>query len=153
MSTVFYFIISHVMLTDEPVLCFWLVLPAQSAFAGFDEAASAFAAGDYDTALAEVLPLAEQVDPRSQYGMGVLYENGFAVTKDPLQAASWYRKAAEQGDIDALSNLGVPYQNGQGVVQDKVLALALYNGLGGLRRRKNNKSVTESYDPGQPNAA
>ena len=50
-------------------LCFCFVLSAQSAFAGFDEAAAAFAVGDYDKALKEIRPLAEQGDPRSQYAM------------------------------------------------------------------------------------
>ncbi|HQR51027.1 MAG TPA: tetratricopeptide repeat protein [Methylophilaceae bacterium] len=97
------------------VLCFCLALAVQPAFAGFDEAAAAFASGDYDRALKEVRPLAEKGDPRSQYAMGVLYENGFAVAKDLKQAAAWYLKAAKQGNSDAQYNLGAMYEHGVGM--------------------------------------
>jgi hypothetical protein len=83
--------------------------------AGFDEAAAAFAAADYDKAHAEVRPLAEQGDPRGQYGMGVLYENGFAVEKNPQQAAAWYLKAALQGNTAAQFNLGAMHEHGVGI--------------------------------------
>jgi len=97
------------------LLCLCLALTVQPAFAGFDEAAAAFAAGDYAKALKETRPLAEKGDPRSQYGMGVLYENGFGVTKDLKQAAAWYLKAAKQGNSDAQYNLGAMYEHGVGM--------------------------------------
>jgi TPR repeat protein len=92
-----------------------LVLAVQPAQAGFDEAAAAFAAGDYAKALQETRPLAQKGDPRSQYGMGVLYENGYGVTKDLKLAAAWYLKAAKQGDTDAQYNLGAMYEHGVGM--------------------------------------
>jgi len=97
------------------VFCFCLATALQPAFAGFDDAAAAFAAGDYEKALKETRPLADKGDPRSQYGMGVLYENGFAVEKDLPQAASWYQKAAEQGNSDAQFNLGAMNEHGVGM--------------------------------------
>jgi TPR repeat protein len=83
--------------------------------AGFEEAAAAFSAGDYDRALIEVRPLAEQGDPRGEYAMGVLYENGFAVEKNPPQAAAWYLKAALQGSTEAQFNLGAMHEHGVGI--------------------------------------
>ncbi len=98
-----------------PLFCLCLALTVQPTFAGFDEAAAAFAVGNYDKALEEVRPLAEQGDPRGQYAMGVLYENGFAVARDLPQAAAWYLKAAEQGNSDAQYNLGAMYEHGVGI--------------------------------------
>jgi len=92
-----------------------LALATPVAFAGFDEAAAAFAAGDYNKAFNETRPLAEKGDPRSQYAMGVLYENGFAVPKDLQQAAAWYLRAAKQGNTDAQYNLGAMYEHGVGM--------------------------------------
>ena len=92
-----------------------LTLLVQPAKAGFDEATAAFAVGDYPKALAEITPLAKQGDPRSQYAMGVLYENGFGVAIDTTVAASWYLKAAEQGNSDAQYNLGAMYEHGVGM--------------------------------------
>jgi TPR repeat protein len=36
-------------------------------------------------------------DVGAQYRLGQLYERGLGVSKDPDEAAKWYRKAAEQG--------------------------------------------------------
>jgi len=37
---------------------------------------------------------------------------------DPVEAAKWFRAAAEQGDTAAQFNLGVMYDTGRGVKQD-----------------------------------
>ena len=92
-----------------------LALIVQPAQAGFDEAAVAFAAGDYAKALQEIGPLVQEGDPRGQYAMGVLFENGYGVTKDLKQAADWYLKAAKQGNTDAQYNLGAMYEHGVGM--------------------------------------
>lgn len=97
------------------LFCSSLALTMQPALAGFDEAAAAFAAGDYNKTLQQSRPLAEKGDPRSQYAMGVLYENGLAVTKDLKLAAAWYLKAAKQGNADAQYNLGAMYEHGVGM--------------------------------------
>ena len=47
------------------LFCFCFALTVRPVFAGFDEAAAAFAVGDYVQALKEIRPLAEQGDPRS----------------------------------------------------------------------------------------
>lgn len=96
-------------------LCLLLALASPAVLAGFDEAAAAFATGNYAQAQAELGPLLENNDPRAQYSMGVLYENGFGVTKDLPQAAAWYLKAAEQGNSDAQFNLGAMHEHGVGM--------------------------------------
>ncbi len=94
------------------VLVLAVALPAH---ADFDHATVAFEKGDYAQALAELRPLAKQGDPRSQYAMGVMAENGFGMPKDLEQAAAWYRKAADQGNTDAQFNLGAMYEHGIGM--------------------------------------
>jgi TPR repeat protein len=92
-----------------------LAVLATPALAGFDEAAAAFAAGDYAKAQKELAPLLESKDPRAQYATGVLYENGFGVNKNLPQAADWYLQAAEQGNTDAQYNLGAMHEHGVGM--------------------------------------
>ncbi len=46
--------------------------------------------------------------------------------QDYIQAAFWYRKAADQGDDGAQNNLAILYDNGQGVPQDHVRAVHWY---------------------------
>jgi TPR repeat protein len=53
-----------------------------------------------------------------------LYDDGRGVPQDNLQAASWYRKAAEQGNADAQYSLGRLYYEGRGVPQDYAQAAA-----------------------------
>ncbi len=56
--------------------------------------------GDYETALNEWRPLAEQGNAKAQFNLGVMYENGKGVLQDHKAAVKWYRLAAEQGLAD-----------------------------------------------------
>jgi TPR repeat protein len=94
------------------------VAPAADFAKGFD----AYSAGDYDTALAEWKPLAEAGDANGQFGLGLLYSNGWGVEQDDALALKWYELAANQGHAEAQYNLGVMYMNGWGVEQDDALA-------------------------------
>ena len=40
--------------------------------------------------------------------------------QDHVEAARWYRKAADQGDAEAQFNLGCCFLNGEGVAQNPV---------------------------------
>ena len=83
--------------------------------AGYDEAWIAYSNQDYETALKELMPLAEQGDPRSQYVVGWMYRNGEGVAQDYKTAVKWYRLAAEQGHAEAQKSLGLMYQFGEGI--------------------------------------
>jgi len=52
-----------------------LVMLVGPARAGFDEGVAAYYRGDYETALKEFRPLAEQGDADAQYNLGVMYGN------------------------------------------------------------------------------
>jgi TPR repeat protein len=70
-----------------------------------------------------------EVDPHhaiAMYNLGIYYYKGEGVEKDAVQAAYWYRKAAEQGYAAAQHNLGGMYQNGEGVEKDAVQAAYWY---------------------------
>ena len=95
---------------------------ATPAWADFQVGLDAYLRGDYDTALAEFRPLAEQGYASAQYNLGVMYDNGLGVPQDYREAAKWYRFAAEQGKVKAQSNLASMYTHGQGVPEDYVLA-------------------------------
>lgn len=56
-------------------------------------------------------------DPVAQYKIGYHYYLGHGVALDYVQAAIWWRKAADQGYADAQNNLGVLYNSGKGVPQ------------------------------------
>ncbi len=100
---------------------------AAPAWAGFWDGVGAYNRGDYQTALREWTPVAEQGDGLAQNNLGILYDEGHGVAQDFARAAAWYRKAAEQGHDDAQNNLARLYENGLGVEQDLVRAHMWYN--------------------------
>jgi len=91
--------------------------------ADFAAGLEAYSIGDYETALAEWAPLAEQGDAGSQFGLGSLYANGWGVPLDDARALEWYERAANQGHAEAAYNISVMYQNGWGVEQSDAEAL------------------------------
>lgn len=62
------------------------------------------------------LALAHKGDADAQFGLALKYSLG--AVPDYLQAADWYRKAAEQNHGLAQFNLGMMYASGQGVERD-----------------------------------
>jgi TPR repeat protein len=49
----------------------------------------AFDDGEYEMALAEWLPLAEDEDAEARFQVGLLYRNGRGVLRDDSEAARW----------------------------------------------------------------
>jgi TPR repeat protein len=71
---------------------------------------------DYVRALDILLPLAKAGVAPAQNSVAILYSDGpFGITKDPQEAARWFRLAAEQGYPESEYAIGVLYRNG-GVV-------------------------------------
>ena len=85
--------------------------------AAADDAAAqrAYDNGDYETAYAQWLPLAEAGDANAQFAVGHMHANGFGVAMDDAETLKWYRLAAAQGHAEAQFNMGVMYSNGWGV--------------------------------------
>jgi len=81
---------------------------------------------DYETALAIWQPLAESGDAGGQYGLGMMYGNGFGVDMEDALALKWYSLAAEQGHAGAQYNLAIMYQNGWGVPLNEEEAARYY---------------------------
>lgn len=69
---------------------------------------------------------AENGDAGSQNNIGLMYNNGFGVAKNPSEAVRWFRKSAEQGAIYAQYNLALAYDYGDGVDQNYDQAIAWY---------------------------
>ncbi len=108
-------------------LCFVAVaLATAPAFGGLEEGYDAANKGDYETALREWQPLAEQGHAGAQNNLGVLYKNGFGVPQDYKEALKWFMLSVKQGDAKGQYGLGLLYENGQGVPQDYKEAVKLY---------------------------
>jgi len=58
---------------------------------------------------------AVQGDPYAQYSLGLRFSRGDEVERNNVEAAKWYRRAAEQGYSEAQVMLGVCFRDGNGV--------------------------------------
>jgi len=116
------------MYVSRVVLAAFGLLLAASAWSGESEKGLlAFNSNEYDTALTIWQPLAEAGDAESQYGLGMMYGNGFGVPMDDALALKWYGLSAEQGHSGAQCNLAVMHQNGWGVPLNEEEAVRLYS--------------------------
>ncbi len=81
--------------------------------AELEDGFQAFKAGNYEQALRLWLPLAEKDNADAQYNLGILYQKGLGVEKNPKAAFIWYKRAAANGHTDAMYNLGIMYNKGR----------------------------------------
>lgn len=93
------------------------------------------------TDLNTLLALAQQGHPVAQFNLGVKYDFGQGVEKDPAHAVRWYRLAAAQGHGGAQFNLGGMYFEGLGVKRDLIRAtmwftLSAEAGVGGAAKNR-----------------
>ena len=104
-----------------------LILSPVARGAEFATGQDAYNSGDYETAITEWQPLAEAGDASGQFGMGLLYANGFGVPLDDAEALKWYGLAAEQNHANAQCNIAVMHANGWGVPQSDDEAFKFYS--------------------------
>jgi TPR repeat protein len=137
-------------------LCLIISMLLQSVGVGesadFQKGLIAAQSGDYETALREWKPLAEQGDAGAQQSLGVMYHNGNGVKQNYKTAVNWYKLAAEQRDSDAQGNLGAMYAFGRGVLKDYVYAHMWGNiavSIGGKDKGKVRDFVEKKMTPSQ----
>ena len=87
---------------------------------------SAYDVGNYHEALRIWTPLARRGNTEAQVNLGVIYDYGKGVGKNPRQAASWYQAAAEHGHASGQYNLAQLLSQGRGVRENRGEALFWY---------------------------
>ncbi|MBI1257651.1 MAG: sel1 repeat family protein, partial [Chloroflexi bacterium] len=80
------------------VFLLFVYLPTSATADELRDAVQAYNSKDYQTAYRIWRPLAEKGNALAQKCLGRMYEMGRGVPMDMVDAASWYRKAAEQGN-------------------------------------------------------
>jgi hypothetical protein len=93
---------------------------AHLAAAGEKEARDAMQAGDYQKAIEELQPLADQGSPTAEYLLGEIYFGGHG--GDMQQALKWMTASAEQGYAIAQARLGMIYAKGLGAPVNNIEA-------------------------------
>ena len=82
-----------------------------------------------DNQIQELKVAAERGDDVAQTNLGLYYEMGYGVKKNPDKAIYWWKKAAEQGNVVAQFNLGNCYYSGKGVKKNLKKAVYWWEGL------------------------
>ena len=60
----------------------------------FQKECKAARSGDFETALKQWKPLAERGNIVAQYNIGMMYRNGWGVSRDANEAVRWYKLSA-----------------------------------------------------------
>ncbi|OPY97115.1 hypothetical protein A5906_37325 [Bradyrhizobium sacchari] len=87
---------------------------------------SLFAARDYTGAMASYRAASELGNPRALYELGLMYDSGNGVEKDPERARFYFEMAAERKVAPALVSLGLQQERGVGAASDPAKAYAFY---------------------------
>lgn len=107
-------------------LAVFMLSSATALAADLEKGLAAFAEGDYETALAECQPLADEGNVEAMFCVGRMYANGFGVPMNDELALKWYGLAAGEGHPEALYNLALMHANGWGVAMNDVPAAGFY---------------------------
>ncbi len=100
---------------------------------------TAWTSGDFDRAFSMARPGAESGEPWAQLRLGIFYENGWGVERDPKHAMLWYERAmahtstggwAEGQMVGAVGKAGYFNQNSDAIIAEFNLAQLLYKGDG-----------------------
>ncbi len=134
------------------LLALVVVLVAAPAWTDYEAGKEAYYRGDYDTALKEWRPLAEQGVAHAQNVLGIMYSERRGVPQDDAQGIRWYRRAAVQGFAPAQHHLGSMYAKGEAVPQNDVQAhlwLSLAAAQGYEPARKDRDILAKEMPPAQ----
>lgn len=88
---------------------------------------AAFEAKEFRRAMQLLSPLAEQGDPKAQFRVAVMYQNGLGVVRNEPNAIHWMRAAAEQEHGLAQHAMGVMYLYGECVDKDEAEAAGWFS--------------------------
>jgi len=94
-------------------------------------------------------PFAKSGCVECQFIMGRLYETGNGGKKDPLEAATWYKKAIEGGSNKARHNLALMYLSGTGVLKDPRGAAELLFAAASKGDSDSALVLAQMYDKGE----
>ena len=120
--------------------------------ADFDKGMEAFNKGDYETAINELKPSAQNGDVKAQFNLAKIYSSRKTSSQDQNEAIKWYTKAAEQKHAFSQYTLGQIYAQEQNMSKSYVQSYAWYNlalSQGNETARKGRDGVMMKMTPTQ----
>lgn len=80
----------------------------------YEEAYSAYQAGEYRRAFQAARRMAERGDIRAQTWLAWLYQEGYGTDVNDTEAFNWYLRAADAGHLEAMVGVMYYYRSGRG---------------------------------------
>ncbi len=117
--------------------------------ADYGKGFAAAKAGDYETAYAEWITLANKGHMEAQASLALMYRKGLGVAASDKTAVEWYRKAAEQGDASSIFNMGYMYYKGRGVLESYSTAAEWFTKAARQGHAKAQGALGEMYSNGE----
>lgn len=114
-----------------------------------DDAQRAYRTGRFEEARRLWEPRAEAGEAQAQLGLGVLYDVGQGVPRDPAVAYHWYRRAAQAGLAEAQFNVAVMHDTGDAVPRDPGEAAVWYARAAAHGNRRARYNLAQLYESGQ----
>jgi uncharacterized protein len=84
----------------------------------FNQGMIALKRDDYASVAKLLRPLAERGDPRAQFWIGYMHQEGKGLPRDLAEAVKWLQRSAERGERFAQYRLGSTYASGAGIAPD-----------------------------------
>jgi len=154
---------------DNPQALMWFVFAAAQGDMGAMELRDAMASRMTPTQIAESQRLAREFKPQdvytktlqelkargdqgdavAQFRVGLIYYMGQGVSRDYLEALTWFKKAARQGNPYAQFNVGYMYEKGEGTPQNYVEAANYYRQAAERGNRGAQYTLGYLYEKGQ----
>ncbi len=104
-----------------------MLLPFAGTSQDFDLGMQTYTLMEYEIALREWSPHAQQCNALAQHELGDIYNYGMGIKQACIEAMTWYRPAADQGNELAQIRHGIMYDNGKGVPKDYMTAFMWLN--------------------------
>jgi hypothetical protein len=92
---------------------------------------------------------AERGNAAAQCQIALMYDSGYGMPKDHVEALKWFRAAAEQGNVAAQFYLGGMYEHGGSVPQNDVEALKWYLAAAKQGDSPAQKAASSMYEFGK----
>lgn len=125
-----------------------VVLFAGPAFADYKTGLDAFRGGNYEFALKQWIPLAEEGHAKAQNSVGFMHARGLGLPTDHSEAIKWYTKSAKQDFPLAAYNLGLIYTRGTGTLPNQEMATDWFRRAAGLGHLKAQIAYAERLRDG-----
>lgn len=103
---------------------------------------------EYQVAMKDLIPIAEEGHPPAQMLLAWMYEHGRGTTREPAHAFRWYQAAAQRGVTEAQYAIGTRYAEGNGAKVDFAKAVDWLSRAAGKGQAEAARRLGHLYETG-----